>query len=67
MRAQNADVLERFRDDPDVDVVLDRRIGERRAGISSIATPDDRRKTDRRRAIPPEDDLRVRSHYIVEL
>lgn len=62
-----AHLVERFRDDSKVDVILDRRIGERRATISSIATQQDRRKNDRRRAVPPEDDLRVRSHYIVEL
>lgn len=62
-----AHLVERFRDDSKVDVILDRRIGERRSAISSVVTQHDRRKTDRRRTVPPEDDLRVRSHYIVEL
>jgi hypothetical protein len=59
-------LLERFQDDPNVGVILDRRVGDRR---SAEAPPvqGNRRKNERRRTIPAEDDLGVRSHYIVEL
>ena len=60
-------LLERFEDDRNVEVILDRRVGERRAVSLTLGRHRNRRKTHRRRAIPPEDDLRVRSHYIVEL
>jgi hypothetical protein len=61
------DLQERFVGDIDVEVILDRRLGERRIVPSMPRMPDDRRRRERRRAIPPEDDLRRRSHYIVEL
>jgi len=60
-------LLERFQDDPDVDVVLDRRVAERRRPQSVLPSSGERRQTERRRAIAPDDDLRVHSHYIVEL
>jgi len=64
-------LLERFQDDPDVDVVLDRRVAERRIERPVERPPEhahrDRRGAERRRAVAPDDDLRVRSHYIVEL
>ena len=59
-------LLERFQDDPDVEVILDRRVAERRR-LPSESPPQDRRRKERRRPVVPEDDLRVHSHYIVEL
>lgn len=60
-------LLERFKDDPKVAVILDRRIGDRRRSEPLPAGPHERRKGDRRRPVPVSDDLRVRSHYIVEV
>jgi hypothetical protein len=60
-------LLERFQDDPDVDVVLDRRVAVRRSPQSVSPSSGERRQKERRRAISPDDDLRVHSHYIVEL
>jgi hypothetical protein len=60
-------LVERFNDDPDVDVVLDRRVTERRHRPAESPTHHERRRVERRRVIPPDDNLRVRSHYIVEL
>jgi hypothetical protein len=62
-----AHLQERFGDDPNVDVILDRRVGDRRAAPLTVEPAHDRRRRDRRREIPAADDLRVRSHYIVEL
>ena len=56
---------ERFEDDADVDVILDRRVGERRT--TARETSYERRNVDRRRPLSENEDLRVRSHYIVEL
>ena len=58
-------LVERFQDDTHVDIVIDRRFSERRAAGGQVTH--ERRRTERRRPIGPEDDLRVRSHYIVEL
>ena len=60
-------LLERFQDDPDVDVILDRRVADRRIERLREHTARERRHGERRRAVAPDDDLRVRSHYIVEL
>jgi hypothetical protein len=60
-------LVERFQDDPDVEVILDRRVSERRAQPSGPRPEQERRRSERRRAISPDDDLRVRSHYIIEL
>jgi hypothetical protein len=60
-------LVERFQDDPDVHVILDRRIAERRTAPPTAQAQRERRRTQRRRAVPPEDDLRTRSHYIVEV
>ena len=60
-------LVERFEDDPDVDVVLDRRVAERRTERAREHSRRERRQSERRRAVPADDDLRVRSHYIVEL
>ena len=62
-----AHLQERFVDDPNVEVILDRRVVDRRAARSTLERDHDLRKRDRRREIPAADDLRVRSHYIVEL
>jgi hypothetical protein len=61
------DLQERFMGDLDVQVILDRRLGDRRSVPSMLRLHHDRRRGERRRAIPPEDDLRRRSHYIIEL
>jgi hypothetical protein len=60
-------LVERFQDDPDVEVILDRRLSERRTQPSGPAPEQERRRSERRRPISPDDDLRVRSHYIIEL
>src|SRR5436305_2072424 len=60
-------LVERFQDDPDVEVILDRRVGERRTEPTASPTAQERRRSERRRPISPDDDLRVRSHYIIEL
>jgi hypothetical protein len=60
-------LLERFEGDRDVEVVQDRRVADRRSQPSAPPLPYERRKRERRRAIGPDDDLRVHSHYIVEL
>jgi hypothetical protein len=60
-------LVERFQDDPDVHVIMDRRVAERRVGPSASAPQHERRQTERRRTVPPEDDLGSRSHYIVEV
>jgi len=59
-------LVERFNGDPDVAVILDRRVGERRMQQAAVPTQHERRRHERRRAVPPHDDLRVRSHYIIE-
>ena len=60
-------LVERFEDDPDVEVILDRRVSERRTQPSTPPPDQERRRSERRRPISPDDDLRVRSHYIIEL
>ena len=60
-------LLERFQDDPDVDVILDRRVAERRIDAPMLTLESERRRAHRRRAIGPEEDLRIHSHYIIEL
>jgi hypothetical protein len=57
------DLLERFRDDANVEVILDRRVSERRT--AAVPGQGEKRKKDRRRPVSPNDDLRVRSYYIV--
>jgi hypothetical protein len=58
-------LLERFRDDANVEVILDRRQGERRKS-ASYAGPE-RRRTDRRRRREVDLELGVRSHVILTL
>jgi hypothetical protein len=61
-------LLERFEGDTNVHVILDRRARERRAGGWTQGwSREDRRTRERRRAVPAEEDLGRRSHYIVEL
>ena len=59
-------LMERFADDRNVQVILDRRLRERRVGALAAGMPQERRKNERRRPIPIEEDLGQRSHYIVE-
>ena len=59
-------LVERFHDDTNVQVILDRRIAERRREQATTKYPAERRKSERRRAVGPEEDLRIHSHYIVE-
>ena len=60
-------LVERFEGDPDVSVVLDRRVKERRVAPGTVTVPQERRRGERRRPFSAEHDLTVRSHYIVEL
>jgi hypothetical protein len=60
-------LVERFHEDPDVSVILDRRIGERRSASSTVPGSGERRRAERRRPVSPEDDLKTRSHYIIEV
>jgi len=60
-------LLERFQDDPDVDVILDRRVIERRINAPMLSAEAERRRQQRRRIVSPEEDLRIHSHYIIEL
>ena len=57
-------LIERFHDDKKVEVVLDRRVGERRYG--GAPSGPDRRVGDRREK-RPGDDLMLRSHVIITL
>jgi hypothetical protein len=59
-------LTERFHDDANVAVILDRRRGDRRAG-SGEPVAEERRAGERRRRLPPDDDLNIRSHIIVTL
>jgi transcription termination factor Rho len=57
-------LLERFQGDKNVEIVLDRRVAERRTGGSAPST--ERRLAERRQK-RPEDDLVLRSHIIITL
>jgi len=57
-------LIERFQDDKKVEVVLDRRVAERRNG--GLPTSPERRAGDRREK-RPGDDLVLRSHVIISL
>jgi hypothetical protein len=61
-----AELLDRFRDDSNVRVVLDRRRAERRLGGIDPGG-DERRVRDRRRRKDVEEELKTRSHAIVKL
>jgi hypothetical protein len=54
---------EQFGPDSEVDVILDRRRAERRAG--SRAVPNDRRRRDRRTRADVQAELRLQSHVFV--
>jgi hypothetical protein len=58
-------LLERFRDDGNVEVILDRRRGERRRRPQSQEP--DRRRSDRRTRREVDLELQVRSHVILTL
>ena len=57
-------LIERFQDDKKVEVILDRRVGERRSG--GLSAGPERRSADRREKRPGED-LVLRSHVIITL
>jgi hypothetical protein len=59
-------LLERFHDDQNVEIILDRRRGERRA-VSAEPMGGERRVGERRRQLPQDDDLDMRSHIIITL
>lgn len=58
-------LLERFRDDANVEVILDRRRGERRR--RSASQEPERRRSDRRTRREVDLELQVRSHVILTL
>jgi len=58
-------LLERFRDDGNVEVILDRRRGERRR--RSQSPEPERRRSDRRTRREVDLELQVRSHVILTL
>jgi hypothetical protein len=58
-------LLERFRDDGNVEVILDRRRGERRRRREGQVP--DRRRSDRRSRREVDLELKVRSHVILTL
>jgi hypothetical protein len=60
-------LVERFQDDPNVQVILDRRIAERRSQSPKPEYALERRRSERRRVLDPEENLQVHSHYIVEI
>jgi hypothetical protein len=60
-------LLERFRDDGNVEVILDRRRGERRRQTSAHGQEPDRRRSDRRTRREIDLELQVRSHVILTL
>jgi hypothetical protein len=60
-------LVARFQEDENVELIIDRRVGERRRSPGQSRGADDRRSRDRRQPVPAHDDLRVRSHRIVTL
>jgi hypothetical protein len=60
-------LVDRFRDDNKVEVVIDRRITDRRVPSHLQPPALDRRATDRRQVVPAHDDLTLRSHRIVTI
>ena len=57
-------LVERFRDDSKVTVLVDRRSGERRRAAPDRAD-EERRAAERRQDRPVDDNLNIRSHLIV--
>jgi hypothetical protein len=62
----HASLTERFADDPNVHVVVDRRQCDRRCAPAGFAGGD-RRRADRRTNIEPQEELLLRSHTIVRM
>ena len=60
-------LVDRFRDDTNVEVILDRRQGERRERSGADHTEADRRLTDRRTRREVDLELQVRSHVILTI
>jgi hypothetical protein len=58
-------LLERFRDDGNVEVILDRRRGDRR--LRAQAQEPDRRRSERRTRREVDLELKIRSHVILTL
>jgi hypothetical protein len=60
-------LAERLQDDPNAQVILDRRLAKRRSQPARPEYAPERRRSERRRVVGPEENLRVHSHYIVEM
>jgi hypothetical protein len=60
-------LLERFRDDGNVEVILDRRRGERRRRTPAPGENHDQRRSDRRTRREIDLELQIRSHVILTL
>ena len=61
-------LVERFRDDRNVEVILDRRQGERRGRVNGTAHAEgDRRRGDRRTRRELDLELQIRSHVILTI
>ena len=60
-------LVERFADDPNVSVIRDRRVGERRRFPRGVAPGGERRRGERRRRQHLDAELQTHSHIIVEL
>jgi len=61
-------LLERFRDDGNVEFILDRRRGERRGRMDGSGYPEgDRRRGDRRTRRQLDLELQIRSHVILTI
>jgi hypothetical protein len=60
-------LVARFQEDENVELIIDRRVGERRRAPRVSLGAGERRSGDRRQPVPAHDDLRVRSHRIVTL
>jgi hypothetical protein len=60
-------LVERFADDPNVTVIRDRRVGERRRFPRGVAPGGERRRGERRRRQHLDVELQTHSHIIVEL
>jgi len=58
-------IADRFRDDPTIEVILDRRFGARRRTVMPVAA--ERRQQNRRLRPDVDEELRLRSHVIVTL
>jgi hypothetical protein len=60
-------LVERFADDPNVTVIRDRRVRERRQEFASPPAGGERRQHDRRTRSHLDDELASHSHVIVDL